>query len=85
MLTVCDNESVQLVRSDKTSSKSSVLDIGADSEINDNECDADESALEVSTLRIWKMGFPEWKFMALGGVFSLLRAQYICWLASSSL
>ncbi|KAG7393096.1 Antigen peptide transporter 2 [Phytophthora pseudosyringae] len=71
-----DRENVQLGRSMRASSKSSVLEKGAysASETNNSECD-DKDIRDVSTLRIWKMGLPEWKFMALGGVSSVLKGS----------
>ncbi|ETP24505.1 hypothetical protein F441_02505 [Phytophthora nicotianae CJ01A1] len=58
------------------SSKSGVLDIGTynTSKTNDNDSD-DEAIPKVSSLRIWKMGLPEWKFIAMGGASSVFKGS----------
>ncbi|KAF1781403.1 P-loop containing nucleoside triphosphate hydrolase [Phytophthora cactorum] len=60
----------------RVSSKSSVLEMGVynTSKTNKSECD-DTDIPDVSTLRIWKMGLPEWKLMALGGVSSVFKGS----------
>ncbi|KAL4167272.1 hypothetical protein KRP22_012758 [Phytophthora ramorum] len=40
---------------------------------NVRESGSTENTSKVSTSRIWKMGLPEWKFMALGGVSSVFK------------
>ncbi|KAG3110031.1 ABC transporter B family member 5 [Phytophthora idaei] len=70
-----NREDVQLEHS-KVSSKSSVLEMGVynTSKTNKSECD-DTDIPDASTLRIWKMGLPEWKLMALGGVSSVFKGS----------
>ncbi|KAG6971719.1 hypothetical protein JG688_00004322 [Phytophthora aleatoria] len=70
-----NREDVQLEHS-RVSSKSSVLEMGVynTSKTNKSECD-DTDIPDVSTLRIWKMGLPEWKLMALGGVSSVFKGS----------
>ncbi|KAL4118280.1 hypothetical protein PRIC2_010606 [Phytophthora ramorum] len=73
--TEIDRKSSQPVQSARASSKSSGPAMGADtsSEINDSESGSTENTSKASTSRIWKMAFPEWKFMALGGVSSVFK------------
>uniref|UniRef100_H3H077 Uncharacterized protein n=1 Tax=Phytophthora ramorum TaxID=164328 RepID=H3H077_PHYRM len=68
--TEIDRKSSQPVQSARASSKSSGPAMGADtsSEINDSESGSTENISKVSALRIWKMAFPEWEFLALGGL-----------------
>ncbi|GMF09901.1 unnamed protein product [Phytophthora lilii] len=57
-------------RSGRTSRKSSVV---GTSDVTVRETIDNECLQEVSTLRIWKMGLPEWRYLALGGVSSVLK------------
>ncbi|KAE9335554.1 Multidrug resistance 49 [Phytophthora fragariae] len=63
-------------RSTRASSKSSVLELDDD---NDSDASGTESdyvdTSAVSSLRIWKLGLPEWKFMALGGISSVFKGS----------
>ncbi|KAE9221307.1 hypothetical protein PF002_g15627 [Phytophthora fragariae] len=60
----------------RASSKSSVLELDDD---NDSDASGTESdyvdTSAVSSLRIWKLGLPEWKFMALGGISSVFKGS----------
>ncbi|KAG1683926.1 hypothetical protein DVH05_012501 [Phytophthora capsici] len=64
------------IESNRASRKSSEMDIGGGNANVAKDSDSDsKDTLEVSTLRIWRMGLPEWKFMALGGVSSVFKGS----------
>ncbi|KAK1940437.1 ABC transporter B family member 11 [Phytophthora citrophthora] len=65
-----------VIQSNMVSKKSSETDIDdvKPNEADDSNSDS-EDTLEVSTLRVWRMGLPEWKFMALGGVSSVFKGS----------
>ncbi|KAG6590565.1 multidrug resistance protein ABC superfamily [Phytophthora cinnamomi] len=71
-----DRYNAQQGRSTRASSKSSLLELddSSESDTNDSECDTVDSSA-VASLRIWKMGLPEWRFMALGGVSSVFKGS----------
>ncbi|GMF12367.1 unnamed protein product [Phytophthora lilii] len=67
-----EHDGPKRVLSERESSKPNELDnsVGAASKTVDNE-----GSQQVSTLRIWKMGLPEWKYLALGGVSSVFKGS----------
>ncbi|EGZ10289.1 multidrug resistance protein ABC superfamily [Phytophthora sojae] len=71
-----NHEDSHLVRSTRASSKSSALELGDYNGSDASECECDNvDTSAVSSLRIWKMGLPEWKFMALGGISSVFKGS----------
>ncbi|KAL3658797.1 hypothetical protein V7S43_016165 [Phytophthora oleae] len=68
-----DHSEIEATNASRESSEADIASNNAN-EANDSDSDSKDT-LEVSTLRIWRMGLPEWKFMALGGVSSVFKGS----------